>query len=427
MQKEFWFGRARALDEADPLSPFRERFYRRDGEIYLDGNSLGLLSRDAETCVLRVLDEWKTLGIEGWTRANPPWFSLAETLSDQVASLIGADPGEVIVTGSTTVNLHQLLATLLPAGNGGNTRIVADELNFPSDIFALQSYLRTHGLDPDTHLIRVPSRDGRTLNEDDLIAALRQPGARAAVFPSVVYTSGQLLDMERVTRAARASGVLIGWDCSHSIGAVPHALSEWGADFAFWCHYKYLNAGPGSVGGLYLNRRHLGQAPGLAGWFSSRKDTQFAMTHSLTPANDAGAMQIGTPHLLSMAPLDGTLRIHGEAGIGRIRAGSLARTAFLREMVEEELGPFGVTVATPTEPERRGGHLALVHPEAARISRALREAGVIPDFRQPDIVRLAPVALYTSFADCVEATSRLRGILSTRSYLSLDTATDQVT
>ncbi len=364
MIEERWANAARVLDEADPLRPFRERFYRREGEIYLDGNSLGLLSRDAEASVLRVLDEWKTLGIAGWTEADPPWFSFSETLSRSVAPLVGAEPGEVIVTGSTTVNLHQLLATLFDPAAPIRKRILADELNFPSDIFALRSHLRLRGLDPDDHLIRVPSRDGRTLNEDDIVAAMSRGDVQMAVLPSVVYTSGQLLDMERVTRAARERGVLIGWDCSHSVGAVPHALSEWGADFAFWCHYKYLNAGPGSVGGLYLNRRHFGRSPGLAGWFGSRKDKQFAMDHTLTPADDTGALQIGTPHLLSLAPLEGTLRIHHEAGMERLRAKSLALTAFLSELTEAELAPLGVGVATPRESERRGGHLALIHPEA---------------------------------------------------------------
>ena len=418
-----WMQDAEEYDATDPLRVFRERFYRHEGEIYLDGNSLGLLSHDAEASVLRVLDEWKTLGIEGWTEANPPWFSFSETLAQSVAPLVGADPNEVIVTGSTTVNLHQLLATLYtPPG-----KILADELNFPSDIFALKSHLRLRGVDPTTSLIRIQSRDGRTLDEDDIITALSAGDIQMAVLPSVVYTSGQLLDMERITRAAREHRVLIGWDCSHSIGAVPHTLSEWGADFAFWCHYKYLNAGPGSVGGLYLNRRHFGKAPGLAGWFSSRKDKQFAMDHTLIPADDAGSLQIGTPHLLSLAPLEGSLRIHHEAGMERLRAKSLALTTFLRELVEEELSPYGMTIATPAEATRRGGHLALLHPEAARISRALRRAGVIPDFRPPDIVRLAPVPLYTSFTDCVEAIQQLKAILETRVYETVDDRAGLVT
>jgi len=400
---------ARWRDEADPLRGFRDRFYHTEGCIYLDGNSLGLLSRDAEAAVLRVLAEWRDLGIEGWTEGSPPWFFLAEELGKQVAPLVGAEPGSVVVTGSTTVNLHQLLATLYrPDGN--RTRILADALAFPSDIYALQSHLRLRGLDPETHLIKIPSSVGWTLDEDEIIAHLT-PDVQVAVLPAVVYTSGQLLDIERVTRAARERGVLIGWDCSHSIGAVPHRLDDWGADFAFWCHYKYLNAGPGAVGGLYLNRRHWGKAPGLAGWFSSDKARQFDMAHTLTPAPDAGALQIGTPHVLSMAPLAGTLALYQEAGIERIRAKSLALTAFMRRCMEVMLAEYGFTFATPTEDHRRGGHLALVHPDAMRLCKALRRADVVPDHRPPDIIRLAPVAPYTSFAECYEAVRRLRTIL----------------
>jgi kynureninase len=405
---------ARQRDEADPLRAFRERFYRAEGRIYLDGNSLGLLSRDAETAVLQVLAEWRDLGIEGWTEAPLPWFFLAEELGKQVAPLVGAEPGSVVVTGSTTINLHQLLATLYrPDGN--RTLILADALAFPSDIYALQSHLRLRSLDLETHLLKVPSRDGRTLDEDEIIAHLT-PDVQMAVLPAVIYTSGQLLDIDRVTRAARERGVLIGWDCSHSIGAVSHRLDAWGADFAFWCHYKYLNAGPGAVGGLYLNRRHWGRTPGMGGWFSSDKARQFDMAHTLTPAPDAGALQIGTPHILSMAPLLGALALHHEAGIIRIRAKSLALTAFLRRCAEVVLAGYGFAFATPTEEYRRGGHLALVHPDAVRLCKALRRADVVPDHRPPDIIRLAPVALYTSFAECYEAVRRLRTILETGAH-----------
>ncbi len=412
-----WVQEARIRDAADPLAAFRDRFYRKPGEIYLDGNSLGLLSTDAEACVLRVLNEWKTLGIGGWTDAAKPWYTLSESLSEALAPLIGADIDEVIVTGSTTANLHQLLATLyLP--ESGRDRVLMDALSFPSDIFAVESFLRGRGLDPKTHLHRVPSQNGRTLETGDILAALETGLYCLAVLPSVIYTSGQLLDMARITAVARANGTVIGWDLSHSVGTVPHELDAIGADFAFWCSYKYLNAGPGAVGGLYLNRRHFGKPVGLAGWWGSDKQKQFAMTHEFSPATSAGALQVGTPHLLSLAPLEGALRITGEAGIHRVRAKSLALTAFLREMVVAE---FGFALATPSADDERGGHLAVIHPEAARISRALRRTHVVPDFRPPDILRLAPVALYTSFGDCVEAAGRLATVLETRSYLADDT------
>jgi kynureninase len=259
----------------------------------------------------------------------------------------------------------------------------------------------------------VESSDGRTLSESAIVEGMTDEVA-LAVLPSVVYRSGQLLDMEAIAREGRSRGVIIGFDCSHSVGAVPHRLDEWGVGFAFWCSYKYLNGGPGASGALYLNRRHFGSSPGLAGWFGSRKDRQFAMSHRFEPAEGAGGLQVGTPHILSMAPLIGALEVVAEAGIEAIRRKSLELTGYLRAMVESELPEFGF--ATPSEDHRRGGHLALVHREASRICKALLAEGVVPDHRPPDIVRMAPVALYTRFEDCRIAIDRLRSIMERRSY-----------
>lgn len=408
------FQRARELDASDELAGFRQRFYVQPGQIYLDGNSLGLLSRDAEQAVQRVLDSWRDLRIEGWTRAEPPWFTMAEELGGQMAGLVGAEQGEVVVTNSTTVNLHQLLATLYdPAAS--RRVIVADSLNFPSDLYALRSHLILHGTNPSECLRIVESRDGSVVEEEDILSAMGDD-VQMVVLPVVQYRSGQLLDMARITAATRERGILLGLDCSHSIGVVPHALSDWGVDFAVWCSYKYLNGGPGAAGGLYLNRRHFARTPGLAGWFGSRKERQFDMLPELDPALGAGALQIGTPNLLSMAPLAGSLPMVLEAGIDRIRAKSLALTGLLMDLADAELTEYGFVVVNPREPGRRGGHVAVAHPEAARICRALRADGVIPDFRPLDVVRLAPSPLYTRFADCVEAIRRLAAIMQSRAY-----------
>jgi kynureninase len=405
---------AEACDKGDELARFRDCFYRDPATIYLDGNSLGLLSRQAEAAVLRVLEEWKTLAVDGWTLGQTPWFEMAETLAAQMAPLLGAEPGEVIVANSTTVNLHQLLATLFQPESTRHT-VLADALSFPSDRYALDSHLRLRGLDPRTHLKLVPSPNGYTLEEEALVAAMT-PEVALIVLPSVLYHSGQLLDMATLTEQAHRRNILIGFDCSHSVGTIPHRLSEWGVDFAFWCGYKYLNNGPGGTGGLYLNRRHFGVAPGLAGWFSSCKERQFDMSPLLDAAPDAGALQIGTPNLLSMAPLQGALEMIAEAGIERIRRKSLLLTDYLMRLLEERLEGFGFTLANPREAHRRGGHVSLVHPEATRICKALKAAGVVPDYRPPQIVRLAPVALYTSFTDCYRAVQRLQRIMADRSY-----------
>jgi kynureninase len=415
---------AEVWDAQDELARFRACFYCDPAKIYLDGNSLGLLSRQAEASVLRVLEEWKTLAVDGWTQAETPWFEMAEILAAQTAPLLGAEPGEVIVANSTTVNLHQLLATLFQPCEG-RSRLLIDELAFPSDRYAIQSHLRLRGLDPETHLKSVPSRDGFTLEEEALIEAMT-PEVALVVLPSVLYHSGQLLDMARLTEQAHQRKILIGFDCSHSIGTIPHQLSVWGVDFAFWCGYKYLNNGPGGTGGLYLNRRHFGAAPGLAGWFSSRKERQFDMSPALQAAPDAGALQIGTPNLLSMAPLQGALEMIAEAGIERIRRKSLQLTDYLMARIDAELERYGFSLANPREPDRRGGHVSLVHPEATRICKALKAAGVVPDYRPPCIVRLAPVALYTSFRDCYEAVRRLQRIMADRSYEAYRTGRERV-
>lgn len=279
----------------------------------------------------------------------------------------------------------------------------------------MQSQLRLHGLNPEQHLIRVGGRDGQTLAEEDLIAAMTDEVA-LIVLPSVLYRSGQILDMKRLTAAARECGIPIGFDLCHSIGAIPHQLHEWGADFAFWCNYKYLNAGPGGVGGLFVHRKHFGRMPGLAGWFGSDKSVQFDMEHHFTPAGDAGAYQIGTPHLLSLAPLIGSLEIFAEAGIGPIREKSLRQTRYLMELVEEELAGMGFSIGNPRADHRRGGHVSLVHPEAVRICKSLKEKGVIPDFRAPDVIRLAPVALYTAYTELWEAVQQLKWIMEEKDY-----------
>ena len=405
---------ARERDGLDPLARFRSEFILAPGQIYLDGNSLGPVSTRSEASLLRVLDAWKRRGIGGWLEGEPAWFTLAEDLGRSMAGLVGAEPDEVVVANSTTVNLHQLLATLYQP-EGRRTRIVVDALSFPSDLYAIRSHLRLRGLDLSTHLILVDSDDGRTLAESAIEEALTDEVA-LAVLPSVVYRSGQLLNMERIARDAHRRGVVIGFDCSHSVGVVPHRLTDWGVDFAFWCSYKYLNGGPGAAGALYLNRRHHGKSPGLAGWFGSRKDRQFAMADEFEPTAGAGGLQIGTPNILSMAPLIGALAMIAEAGLDEIRSKSLALTAFLRSLVETHLTEHGFVCVTPTADGRRGGHLALVHPEASRICQALIAADVIPDHRPPDIVRMAPVALYTRFEDIREAVRRLKIIMEQRSY-----------
>jgi kynureninase len=402
------------LDAQDPLAGIRERFYLPPGVIYMDGNSLGLLCRDAEQSLLRILEEWKTLGIDGWMGADIPWFRYAEELAVLQAPLLGAEADEVVFHSSTTVNIHALVATFF-SPDASRHKILMDELTFPSDRYAIESQLRLKGLDPARHLALVPSRDGRTVEEADVID--RMTGDVALVFlPSVLYRSGQLLDMAALTAEAHRRDILIGFDCAHSVGAVPHRLSDWGTDFACWCTYKYTNSGPGGVAGLYVNRKHWHRGPALAGWFGYRKDRQFDLRNAFQPAHSAGAWQIGTPHILSLAPLEGALRIFQGVGIQAIREKSLRLTEYLMSLVDRELAPHGFTIGTPREASRRGGHVALEHRDAVQVNQALKARGVLPDFRPPNIIRLAPVALYTSFREVYRVVQIAKEIVETGSY-----------
>lgn len=402
------------LDKNDQLANYRQEFYLKENQIYLDGNSLGLLSKRAEKSLLALLDSWKELGIDGWTEGEQPWFYLPETLGERMSALVGAHPEEVIVSGSTTTNLHQLVATFYQP-DGQRTKILADELAFPTDIYALQSQLMLKGYDPEQYLVKVTSEDGHFLKEEDIIQAMTEEVA-LIILPSVLYRSGQILDMERLTQEAHKRGILIGFDLCHSIGALPHQLSSWGVDFAFWCNYKHLNGGPGAVGGLYVNTKHFGRFPGLAGWFGSRKDKQFDMEHELTPAPNAGAYQLGTPHLLSIAPLIGSLELFTEVGIEKIRSKSVELTSYMLKLIDHELGEYGFTVRSPREDSQRGGHVFLEHREAARICKALKDNEIIPDFRAPNGIRLAPVALYNSFQDVWRAIQTLKRIMAEEQY-----------
>lgn len=421
---------AKELDDSDSIAGFRDRFYRPGGKIYLDGNSLGLLSRDAERSLLGVLEKWKTGGIGGWLEGDSPWFTMAEALSARVAKLVGADADEVAIANSMTINLHQLLATLYKP-KAKRTKVLIDAHSFPTDRYALRSHLRLRGLNADEHIVIVPAGESRFLDEDQIEKALTNPELQMALFPSVVYTTGQLLDLKRLCRAAQANGVIIGLDMSHSVGVIPHALDDWGADFAGWGHYKWLNAGPGSVAGLYLNRRHFNASgvvdAGLAGWWSVHKDSMFEMSDEFFPGMGASALQIGTPAVLSMAPIDGALLSIEEAGPERIREKSLAMTNFLIELADAELADFGFRVGTPREAERRGGHVSLEHDEAQPISMALRARGVIPDFRKPNVIRFAPSPLYNTFKEVWEAVRILKDIVATGTHKNFESTRTLVT
>jgi kynureninase len=391
--------KARELDARDPLAPLRERFYCDPDVLYFDGNSLGLLSRDAEAALLRALDQWRRLAARAWLQASPPWVDYGERLGDRVAALVGAEPGEVVVTGSTTVNLHHLVAALYRPDETRHV-IVAAATEFPSDLHALTGQIVLRGRDPGRSLRLIHPREGGLIEEADIESATGRDTS-LLVLSAIHFRTSQRFEMARLTRHAQAAGARVIWDLSHAVGVAPVELNRIGADAAFWCHYKYLHAGPGAVGGLYLNRRHHGIRPALPGWWGQTTEAKFEMSGRHAPAPGAAAWQIGTIPILAAAPLWGALDVVEAAGIGRIREKSMALTSFLIECVDRVL-PEQMRVGSPRDPERRGGHVALeCLGDAPAILTRLESRGVVADYRPPNVLRLTPAPLTTRFEDVV--------------------------
>lgn len=402
------------LDAADELASKREFFYVREGQIYMDGNSLGLCSKGAERAVLRALEDWKMHGIGIWTGAGTDYFLYYESIGKKLARLINARPEEVTVCASTTLNIHQCIATFWKPDER-RYKIVVDELNFPTDRYAVTSQIKQRGMEPDEVLRVVPSRDGKTLAMEDILAALTED-VSVVLLPSVLYRSAQLLDMAAIAKAAHEKGIICGFDLCHSIGAVDHDMEAVDCDFAVWCNYKYLSGGPGATAGLYVNRKHFAMEPGLAGWWGNRNDTQFELRPEFEHAMNAGGWQTGTSPVLSMAGVDGALDAYEGITMAQVRGRSLALTRYMMYLIDTELAGYGFTIGNPREDSVRGGHVALEHEDAVRINEALKAADVVPDFRYPNVIRLAPSPLYTSFAEVWEFVHRLREIMDTKAY-----------
>jgi kynureninase len=394
---------------ADPKRLPRLDAFALPRGIYLDGNSLGALPLASQAAVERRLRQWQHHAVTGWD----DWFGLAERLSPALAKLVGAHADEVIPTGSITVNLHQLLATLYRPSQD-RADLLATELDFPTDVYALRSWAERGG----GRVRLVPSRDGATVDEADVERELTAGGVAVMLMPTVLYRSGQVMDVGRLTAAAQHAGAIALWDAAHSIGALPHALHDDGVDGAVWCSYKYLNAGPGAPGGLFLHRRHHGLVPGLQGWWGHDKATQFEMALEYRKAEGAGALQLGTPSILALAGLEGALAVFEEVGIEAIRERSLELTTRLVALLDERVPEC--EVRTPRDPARRGGHVSIAHSAAHRLTLALRQRGVIVDYRPPDVLRLAPVALYTTDAELERAVDILRAVLDERAYEAID-------
>jgi kynureninase len=412
---------AQELDSKDPLAKWKKEFYIPEREIlgldgkksvkpiqYFEGNSLGLMSTYAEEGIANEINLWKTLTSRG--------SDVGEKTRTYQAKLVGAEVDEVIMAAGATINIHVLISTFYQP-EGKRTKILADELNFPSDLYALWGQIRLKGRDPDQDLVLVKSRDGRTIEEEDIINALDET-VSVCFLPSVYFTSGQLLDIKRLTKAAHEKGILIGFDCCHSIGIVPHYFDEWGVDFALWCNYKYMNGGSGAIAGLYVNKKHFGTIPGMPGWWGNSWSNRFDFDTVFKPAENAEAWFVGNPSNFAQAPVYGSSKMTDEVGIENIRAKSLKLTQYLMDLIDAELSeaPYNYSIGNPREDERRAGHVAIDHEEGCRIVFALRDRGIHTDYRPPITIRLTPVPLYTTYMDVWECVQHLKVIIENKEY-----------
>jgi kynureninase len=401
---------AHDLDAADPLSHFRQEFHLPlgpDGRpaAYLCGNSLGLQPRGARRYVEEELDAWAQLGVEGHFKDRAPWYSYHELFRESGARLVGARPGEVVMMNSLTVNMHLMLTTFYRP-EGQRTRILTDAPAFPSDLYALQSQIRWHGLDPAAELIQVTPRPGEhVLRDEDIEAKILEQGDRIAVvlWNAVNYYTGQFFDLPRLTAAARSRGCRVGLDLAHAAGNVPLQLHDWDIDFAVWCSYKYLNAGPGAVAGCFVHERHGVNAAlfRLAGWWGNDPATRFRMhlEPNFIPRAGADGWQLSNPPILSLAPLRASLELFDRAGMAMLRAKSICLVSYLEFLLDRT--PAGrFSCITPRASQRRGCQLSLlVHERPRELFAALQRQGVVGDFREPNVIRLAPVPLYNTFHD----------------------------
>lgn len=406
----------KSLDNNDPLGHFRQRFFLKKDYIYMCGNSLGLATKDAEECVLEVMERWKDEGIKIWMVDNNKYYLYSKNLSKLMAPIVGADPDEICIFGGTTINIHQGISTFYKPTKD-KYKILVDDINFPTDRYAVDSQVRLQGYEP-KDAVKVVKSNGKFMDEDEIINAMTDDVA-LVFLPTVYYRSAQVLDMVKITKAAKERGILIGWDLCHGVGAIEINLKELDADFAIWCTYKYLNGGPGSSAALYINRRHHTRLPGLAGWYGNKIETQFLLRQEFDHQQDANGWQIGTPNVLSMASLEGALRVINEAGIPNMRRKSLHITGYLMYLIERKLADYGFTVGNLREDSKRGGHVCLEHDEGYRISLALKARGIVPDFRDPNVIRLTPTALYTSYEEVYKIVEILLDIVKTESYKAI--------
>jgi len=375
---------------------------------YFTGNSLGLQPKTVSSYIQQELDDWAKWGVEGHFHGKRPWFSYHENLTDKIAKVVGALPQEVVVTHSLTTNLHLLMVSFF-VPQGKRKKIICEAKAFPSDQYALESQIKFHGLDLATDLIEIAPREGEHLiNEEDILAKIAEVGDELALvmIGGVNYYSGQLFDMQKITEAAHAVGAIAGFDLAHAAGNIHLKLHDWGVDFAAWCSYKYLNSSPGGVSGMFVHERHANrpELPRFAGWWGHDKSVRFLMEPGFQPMPGAEGWQLSNAPVLGMAAHLASLDIFDEVGMEKLCAKRDQLTAYLEFIIDsisekhKDLCTF--EIITPRNKSQRGAQLSmLVHGKGKAIFDKLSDAGVVADWREPNVIRLAPVPLYNSFED----------------------------
>ncbi len=414
------------LDEQDELSAYRSKFFLGDEKlIYLDGNSLGRLPAESKAILERSVNiEWGERLIRSW---NEDWYTKNSELGDKIARIAGASEGEVVITDTTSVNLYKLAHAALKF-KMGRTRVVTDELNFPSDLYILQGLVKAFG--EGFELIVAPSRDGMTIDTRDLKERIDDNTALVSL-SHVAFKSSFRYNMKEITSLVQEKGAVILWDLSHSIGAVPGELNESNADLAVGCTYKYLNGGPGSPAFLYVRKDLQDKLSSpIWGWFGEKNPFDFELNYR--PGEGIKRFLAGTPPILSLKAIEPTLDMLNEIGMYRIRKKSVSQSDFLMRLAKEFLYPLGFQSGSPMDSEKRGSHVSLCHPEAYRICKALidpdtGESVVIPDFREPDNIRFGITPLYTTYTELFMAVREIRNIVEDELFLKYSSEREQVT
>ena len=400
---------ATALDAADPLRHLRDEFLfpQHDGrdQAYFVGNSLGLQPRGARAMVEQVLDQWASMAVEGHFTGPEQWLTYHELVREPLARLVGAKPVEVVAMNTLSVNLHLMMVSFYRP-TATRPAILVEAGAFPTDRHAVESQIRFHGFDPATDLVEVqPDAEDGTVSMAAIEQAIATHGPRLALvlWPGIQYRTGQAFDLGRIAALARAQGANVGFDLAHAVGNLPLSLHDDGADFAVWCHYKYVNAGPGAVAGCFVHERHAqAELPRFAGWWGHDRQSRFRMAPEFVPTPGAEGWQLSNPPVLAMAPLRASLALFEQAGMPALRRKSELLTALLEALIHARV-PQVLQVLTPADPQQRGSQLSLRVAGGRAQGRALFEylqsVGVLGDWREPDVIRIAPTPLYNRYAD----------------------------